>query len=138
MNRKIYDLQEKLFEELGEFANRKISTGDAEVICSLATAAEKIEKLKMYEYGQEYSRDGGSYDNGMSEARYYRTGGRDSYGRDSYDRGETYANRGKHYVRGHYSREEGRDHMKMKLQDMMEETDDMMVKDAIRQAVDKL
>ena len=51
-----------------------------------------------------YSRDGG-YERRDSQGRYSRNDGR----MPDYDRGSSYANRGQHYVRGHYSRAEGPD-----------------------------
>lgn len=52
-----------------------------------------------------YSRDGGYSESRDSKGRYSRNDGR----MPDYDRGSSYANRGKHWVRGHYSREEGPD-----------------------------
>lgn len=52
-----------------------------------------------------YSRDGGYSERRDSKGRYSRNDGR----MPDYDRGSSYANRGKHWVRGHYSREEGPD-----------------------------
>lgn len=52
-----------------------------------------------------YSRDGGYSERRDSQGRYSRNDGR----MPDYDRGSSYANRGQHYVRGHYSRAEGPD-----------------------------
>lgn len=52
-----------------------------------------------------YSRDGGYSERRDSQGRYSRNDGR----MPEYDRGSSYASRGQHWVRGHYSRAEGPD-----------------------------
>ena len=80
---KLYDLKEKLCEELEEFARKQeMGAGDLEVIHKLTDTIKNIDKICMLE-------------------------GEDGYSQESepYGRGSSYANRGKHYVRGHYSRD---------------------------------
>jgi len=88
---KIYDLKEKLCKELEDYA-RKLDTGAGagvlEVIHMLTDTIKNIDKICMLEEDGGYSRDG-----------EYEDGG--------YGRGSSYANRGQHWVRGHYSRENG-------------------------------
>ncbi len=80
---KIYDLKEKLCEELEEYARKQdLGAGDLEVVHKLTDTIKNIDKICMLEDGG-YSED------------------------DGYGRGSSYANRGQHYVRGHYSREGG-------------------------------
>lgn len=84
---KLYDLRDKLCEELEEYARKQdIGTGDLEVIHKLTDTIKNIDKIFMLEEEGGYSEavDGGDY-----------------------GRGSSYANRGKHYVRGHYSRDGG-------------------------------
>ena len=84
---KLYDLKDKLCEELEEFARKQeMGAGDLEVIHKLTDTIKNIDKICMLEEGDGYSEavDGGGY-----------------------GRGSSYANRGKHYVRGHYSRDGG-------------------------------
>lgn len=84
---KLYDLKDKLCEELEEFARKQeMGAGDLEVIHKLTDTIKNIDKICMLEEGDGYSEavDGGDY-----------------------GRGSSYANRGKHYVRGHYSRDGG-------------------------------
>lgn len=84
---KLYDLKDKLCEELEEFARKQeMGAGDLEVIHKLTDTIKNIDKICMLEEGGGYSEavDGGDY-----------------------GRGSSYANRGKHYVRGHYSRDGG-------------------------------
>ena len=77
-------LKEKLFEELDEISRKpEMGAGDLEVIHKLTDTIKNIDKICMLEDGG-YSEEGDGYGNGSS-----------------------YANRGKHYVRGHYSREGG-------------------------------
>ena len=84
---KLYDLKDKLCEELEEFARKQeMGAGDLEVIHKLTDTIKNIDKICMLEEEVGYSEavDGGDY-----------------------GRGSSYANRGKHYVRGHYSRDGG-------------------------------
>lgn len=83
----MHELKEKLCEELDEIARKpEMGAGDLEIIHKLTDTIKNLDKIEMLE------------DGGYSQAGY-RDGG------SSYNRGSSYANRGKHYVRGHYSRE---------------------------------
>lgn len=53
-----------------------------------------------------------------------------------YSRGNSYARR--HYVRGHYSRTDATEHLRDQINDMMRETDDDRIKDALRRAMDMM
>lgn len=80
--KKLYELKEKLFDELEEVAGKpEMGAGDLEVAHKLTDTIKNIDKICMLE--------------------------EDGYSEDGYGRGSSYANRGKHYVRGHYSREGG-------------------------------
>ena len=86
---KLYDLKDKLCEELEEIARKPdMGPGDLELIHKLTDTIKNIDKICMLEDGEGYSEavDGGDY-----------------------GRGSSYANRGKHYVRSHYSRDGGMD-----------------------------
>ena len=84
---KLHELKEKLWDELEELAEkREMGAGDLEVIHKITDTIKNIDKICALEEG------------GYSEAV---DGG-------DYGRGSSYANRGKHYVRGHYSRDDGR------------------------------
>ena len=83
----MHDLKEKLCKELDEIARKpEMGAGDLEIIHKLTDTIKNLDKIEMLE------------DGGYSQAGY-RDGG------SSYNRGSSYANRGKHYVRGHYSRD---------------------------------
>ena len=86
---RIYDLKEKLCKELEEYARKQdMGAGDLEVIHKLTDTIKNIDKICMLEEDVGYSQDG-EYEDGV------------------YGRGSSYANRGQHWVRGHYSRENG-------------------------------
>lgn len=95
----LYELKEKLCEELEEYAGKEMSAGALDVIDKLAHAIKNIEKIVE---ADEYS-----YDDGMSHESSYR--GR-SYDRSYEDRrGRSYA-RGRNArrdSRGRYSRDDG-------------------------------
>lgn len=78
--KKLYDLKEKLFDELDEVADKpEMGAGDLELAHKLTDTIKNIDKICMLE--------------------------EDGYSEDGYGHGMSYANRGKHYVRGHYSRD---------------------------------
>lgn len=63
-----------------------------------------------------------------------------SFNRDAgngYNRGNSYANRGRHYVRGHYSRTDGRERMISDIEDMMQDATGAE-RDAYKRAADIL
>lgn len=85
---KLHELKEKLWAELDELADkREMGAGDLEVVHKITDTIKNIDKICMLE-GGEYSEAVDGMD---------------------YGRGSSYANRGKHYVRGHYSRDGGMD-----------------------------
>lgn len=138
--RAMYDLKDMLCKELDELAKKRdITPGSLEMIHKLTDTIKNIDKILMLEddddgYSERgrrrdsmgrYSRDSGGYSQGGDwEARGHFGGGH------AYDEGgSSYANRGKHYVRGHYSRDggysrdDGKDHMLHELGEMMEGAD---------------
>lgn len=116
-------LCERLEMEAGKILDKsEMTTGGLDSLFKIIDIMKDIENMKYWDKKCEY------YDaildemhGGYSERGYSRDGGyserRDSQGRYSrndgwmpdYDRGASYANRGQHYVRGHYSRAEGPD-----------------------------
>lgn len=84
---KLYKIKEALWSELDKSETAKsgeLKGGELEAIHKLTDVIKNIDKICMLEDGDGYSEDGGDY-----------------------GRGSSYANRGKHYVRGHYSRDGG-------------------------------
>ena len=113
MSKNLYDLREMLCEELDEY-NRDAKNGLNErvldTVHKLTDTIKNIDKIMMLEDG-DYSRSG-EWEADM----------RGNYGRtENYNRGNSYANRGRHYVRGHYSRGDGRERMISDIENMMQD-----------------
>ena len=132
----MHELKEKLCEEVDEIARKpEMSAGDLEAIHKLTDTIKNLDKIEMLE------------DGGYSQAGY-RDGG------SSYNRGSSYANRGKHYVRGHYSRDgysmEGRvnrggysrhdakEAMMEQMEMLMEQAGSEREREAIRRCISQL
>ena len=95
----LYDLKDKLCAELDEIAAKpNMSTGDLETVHKLTDTIKNIDKIMKLEDESGYSRAGG-----------WETRG--TYGYPYDERGSSYMRRGEHYVRGHYSRDDARQHM---------------------------
>lgn len=132
----MYELKDKLCKELDEIARKpEMGAGDLEIIHKLTDTIKNLDKIEMLE------------DGGYSQAGY-RDGG------SSYNRGSSYANRGKHYVRGHYSRDgysnEGRgsrggysrhdakEAMMEQMEMLMDQADSEREREAIRRCMSQL
>lgn len=129
MSKNLYDLREMLCEELDEY-NRDAKNGLNEraldTVHKLTDTIKNIDKIMMLEDG-DYSRTG-EWEADM----------RGSYGRtENYSRGNSYANRGRHYVRGHYSRGDGRERMISDIENMMQDATGTE-RDAYKRALDIL
>ena len=121
----MYDLRDMLCKELDEITRKgELGAGDLDIAYKLVGTVKNIDKIEMMEddggYSRRYSRDG-NWEADM----------RGNYGRDS-----SYARRGTHYVRGHYSRDSGKDNMKRQLQEMLDEADDDPLRRAIQRCMD--
>lgn len=129
--RYLEDLKDMLCKELEELAMKgELSAGDLETIHKLTASIKNIDKIEMFKDVEGYS------------------------GNRGYDDGNSYANRGKHYVRGHYSRDDGRSydmrrdfrysrddgkhHMIERLEEMMDQADSEKEREAIRHCISKL
>lgn len=87
-------LKENLWKALDKIDSKEeLSHGDLELAHKLTDTIKNIDKIYALEEGVGYSE---AVDNG------------------DYGRGASYANRGKHYVRGHYSRTAGQDGYSMR------------------------
>ena len=115
--RDVKDLCARIEDEIGKIAEKGLSVSNLDTAFKLIDMYKDIKNTEYWDKKSEYymtvldqMRDGvGDY----SERR-----GRDSMGRYSasdgrmmpdYDRGSSYMRRGEHYVRGHCSRNDGRD-----------------------------
>ena len=112
---KLYDLKDKLCEELEEIARKPdMGPGDLELIHKLTDTIKNIGKIEMLEeeggYSQEDGRDDG-YGRGMSYAR----------GRSGYHRGGRNTRRDS---RGRYSQDDGRSAMMEHLEAALDSASD--------------
>lgn len=142
------DLKYKLCDELETRAKKKdFSSADLGVLHTLTDTIKNIYKIEMFEeVGEgEYSRADGE---GYSARRYSRDGG-ESYRGHSYDGeggGSSYARRGEHHVRGHYSRDEGgrysraegQGSMMDRMHEMLESAENDKQREAIRRCISQL
>ncbi len=129
----MYELRNMLCDELDELARKgELGAGDLDIAHKLTDTIKNIDKIEMLE-DSDYSRDGD-----YSQRRYSRDGDRDNDMRDSYGRGSSYARRGTHYVRGHYSRDGAKETMKYQLQEMLDQADDDTVRKAIQRCMDSV
>lgn len=117
--RDIKDLCARIEDELSKIADNGLTTGNLEMTYKLIDMYKDIKNTQYWDKKVEYYNTvldemRGGYNDDYSE----RGRKRDSMGRYSandgrmmpdYDRGSSYARRGEHYVRGHYSRSDGRD-----------------------------
>ena len=125
---KLNHLKDEMCDELMELTDKKNrSPGDVEMIGEIVDIILDIHRIEDYCEGGEYSR-AGEWEADM----------RGNYGRtENYKRGNSYANRGRHYVRGHYSRTDGRERMISDIEDMMQEATGAE-RDAYKRAADIL
>ena len=121
----MYELRNMLCEELDELARKgDLGAGDLEIAHKLTDTIKNIDKIEMLE------------DDGYSRRRYSRDGDWEADMRGTYGKGNSYARRGTHYVRGHYSRDGARDDMKRQLQEMLDNADDESIRKAIQRCMD--
>lgn len=96
---------DKVCDELEEYGKKlqkdgKMSAGDLEMVNKLIDIKKNI--LKTWKLEDE--------NGGYSQAGDWEAIGRGRFGDRAYNEGgNSYANRGEHWVRGHYSRADGRD-----------------------------
>lgn len=125
---KLNHLKDEMCDELMELTDKKNrSPGDVEMIGEIVDIILDIHRIEDYCEGGEYSR-AGEWEADM----------RGNYGRtENYNRGNSYANRGRHYVRGHYSRGDGRERMISDIENMMQDATGAE-RDAYKRALDIL
>lgn len=109
----LYDLKDMLCDELDEIGKKgEMSAGDLETVHKLTDTIKNIDKITMLEEGG-YSRD----------EDYSRDGDWSANMRGNYGRGSSYARRGSHYVRGHYSRDDGREAIVQRMEEMLRDAE---------------
>lgn len=157
----MHKLKEMLMKELKEYESKvekmsggKLSAGDLQTIHMMTDTIKNIDKIEMLEGGEGYSEDGMSYDGGMWQARGSYDGGssyargrgrnarRDSMGRYSRD-GEYSEDGGSYrggmsYRGGRYSRDDAKEHMIRKMEDMIPMAESEEQRKAIEHCIQKL
>lgn len=114
--RTLYDIRDMLCDELDEIAGKDdIGVGDLEILYKLTDTIKNLYKIEMFEG------DGGYSGNGDWEADI-----RGTYGKNRSYRGR------KRDSMGRYSRTDSGEHMREQIRDLMRETDDDKVKEALR------
>lgn len=122
----MHELRGMLCDELDEIARKgEMSAGDLDAVHKLTDTIKNIDKIDMLDGGYSYD--------------------------DDYNRGNSYARRGTHYVRGHYSRDnryrdgrvmysrgDGRDQMLDHLDRMEREAGTDKERDAIRRCREQI
>lgn len=147
----LYELKDKLLQELEEYGSKELSAGTLDVVDKLSHAVKNLCKIiEMKEDEEEYSGDmmGNRMMGGTSYARSGNRGGsRGGSYRGSYEgRGGSYARgRGSNAKRdsmGRYSSERGysRDGMEMadQLRDLMEDAPDETIRKDIERLLRKV
>lgn len=99
-------------EELGKIAEKGLNTSNLETAYKLIDMYKDIKNTEYWDTKCEYylavlreMRGGDDYLQRYSQAGHYDD--RRYSHNDKYDHGNSYARRGEHYVRGHYSRADG-------------------------------
>lgn len=125
----LYELKEKLCDELKEYGGKDLSAGTLDVVDKLAHAVKNIDKIiEVYEDGGYSSR---TYPDGMGGSyRYSRRMGNGSY--RSYARGRMNARRDS---MGRYSGDDG---MVDELRGLMADAPNESIKRDIQRIVDKI
>ena len=139
----IYELKEKLCDELEEYGEKKLDAGSLDVIDKLAHTIKNldkiIEKYEEDEYSERYAMEGGSYQRGGNR------GGQGCSREMAYDNDMTagsYARgRGRNARRdsmGRYSRADGNEMMVQELRDLMQEAPDERTKMEFKKFIQKM
>lgn len=133
-------LKDMLCRELEEFARKEdIDPYDLETIHKLTDTIKNLDKIEMLEDGGYSQARGMGNRGGMRN--YSRDGGQGGYSyEDSFGDNDGYsqARRGQHYVRGHYSRDDGRDHMVNQLESLMHQAGNERDREAIRRLMEQM
>lgn len=115
--KELYELKEKLMDELAEYGSKEMSAGSLDVVDKLAHSIKNL--CKIIEES-EYSEMGGSYESGMGNGGSY---ARDGYSRTggSYADGRGRGSQANRDSRGRYSSDGG---MIEELRSLMNEAPD--------------
>jgi hypothetical protein len=133
-------LKDMLCRELDEFSRRdSIESYDLDTIHKLTDTIKNLDKIEMLEDGGYSQARGGGNRGGMRTYARDGEGGGYSY-EDSFGDNDGYsqARRGQHYVRGHYSRDDGRDDMVNRLEEMMSHVSSDRDREEIRRMIERM
>lgn len=121
----MYELRDKLCEGLDDIARKgDVSMGDLDVIHKAVSAIKNIDKIAMLEGGH-------SHDDGYSQDGKWEADMRGTFGRgNSYRRNRD--------SMGRYSRGDAQEHMRMQIENMIHDTDNERVKEALRRCMGAL
>lgn len=142
----IYELKDKLCDELEEYGDKKLDAGSLEVIDKLAHTIKNLDKII-----ETYEEDGyssmmydGSYDDGMN-GQSMRGGSYARGGRGSYEGGRSYARNGRgrgsnarRDSMGRYSSAEGTEMMVRELRELMNDAPDEKTKMEFKKFIQKV
>lgn len=129
----LYELKEKLLDELKEYGGKEMSAGSLDVIDKLAHATKNLCKvIEAYEEEGYSERDGGGSYRG--EGSYYRG----SYARRRDSRGRYSSRRGGSSYRGEGNYYRAADDITEKLQEMMDSAPDEKTRAEIQKLISKM
>lgn len=134
-------IKDMIYEELDEFGRH--DSLNKEAICVIGELVDILKDMGTVEMFEEniYVDDNGWYHNGGDEysqgymPRRYPGYGNSYRGRGTAGNGGSY---GRRQMRGGYSREESRDHLMMKLEDLMNEAGDEQDRQSIKRLIDQM
>lgn len=126
----IYELKEKLCDELEEYGEKKLDAGTLDVVDKLAHTIKNLDKIIENYEGENYS--GTMYDDGMS----YTRGGRDRGGSYAMARGRV--GNVRRDSMGRYSRADGSKMMVEELRDLMNDAPDERTKMEFKKFIQKM
>lgn len=132
----LYKLKDALMDalyELDTIKGGKLKMGELEAINYITDTIKNIDKICMLE-----DEDGGYSGAGNWEARINGDYGNSRRSDRRYDNESSYANRGKHWVRGHYSRADGKEMTMKHLEKAMEAATDREERKAIEKAMETI
>lgn len=137
----IYELKEKLCDELEEYGDKKLDAGSLDVIDKLAHTIKNLDKIiETYEEnGYSSMMYDGSYDDGMNGQRMrggsYARGGRGgSYARNGRGRGSN----ARRDSMGRYSSADGTEMMVRELRELMNDAPDERTKMEFKKFIQKV
>lgn len=135
----MHKLKDTLYRELDEFARRdSIESYDLDTIHKLTDTIKNLDKIEMLEDGGYSQARGGGNRGGMRT--YARDGEGGGYGyEDSFGDNDGYSMaRRRRDERGRYSRDDGRDDMVNRLEDMMSRAGSDRDREEIRRMIERM